>query len=85
MLRNMHRYKASSTPWELHGTSPLLCSLKSGSNTLTGSKKTTSQCCDPEYPFNWEISGLALVPVLLTALYLASVGHVSSLEHSSCN
>ena len=50
-----------------------------------GSRKGGSQCCVGEGVLGWNTRGLALLSALLSVVCTAFVGHVSFLEHNSCN
>ena len=65
---------------------PFLAHLRVGINIMLsqGSRKGASQCCVGEGVLGWNPRGLALLSVL-SVLGTAIVGHVSFLEHNSCN
>ena len=66
---------------------PFLSHLRVGINVMLsqGSRKGGSQCCVGEGVLGWNTRRLALHSVLLSVVCTPFVGHVSFLEHNSCN
>lgn len=79
--KKCERMWSTGTPWERRGASALPCRF----NALTGPKGGSIAVWSCTCALDWNTGELTLSPVLSSVPCMASRGHASSLEGSSCN